>query len=390
MNNKHLKRLLRVIIKTFLTIMVLILIAVLSYYVTTLYYNSPSVKNGNSNIIEKIKSNYKVEDISKNAIISIKDDAIQNIMIEIFNKNTNNVDYLTIPANTQFDLSADLYQKLYTLEIDIPQIIIFSDLNKYFQGDELYQYTSLILGDLLETKISYYTVVSPDTFKNLFEDVQKYRSYKSAINDEDAGAITELYIMNIYTKDALNEIKNILGNKEGIQTYLEELYNGINSNLTLKNRLKYLDYYAQVREEQIYFHKIYGTDKKSTFVADLLQTRNLIEEIQNNDTYTLAQFDGGQSDVVIISSKDKVISIYNGANVSGLAKNFRDKLTSEGFTISSINNYDGGTLTNTKIVIKENGFGLDLLSYFSNAEIEVGEVPEGVDIMIILGSNDGK
>ena len=61
----------------------------------------------------------------------------------------------------------------------------------------------------------------------------------------------------------------------------------------------------------------------------------------------------------------------------------------KGFNIAGIGNYSGDTLEHTKIIVKEQGMGEDLLAYFKNAEIEVGELSQNVDIRIIIGSEDG-
>ena len=39
----------------------------------------------------------------------------------------------------------------------------------------------------------------------------------------------------------------------------------------------------------------------------------------------------------------------------------------------------------TKIIVKEEGLGKDLLEFVGTANIEVGNLPEGVDIQVLLG-----
>ena len=40
----------------------------------------------------------------------------------------------------------------------------------------------------------------------------------------------------------------------------------------------------------------------------------------------------------------------------------------------------------TKIIVKEDGLGEDLLEFVGTASIEVGNLPEGVEIQILLGT----
>ena len=53
-----------------------------------------------------------------------------------------------------------------------------------------------------------------------------------------------------------------------------------------------------------------------------------------------------------------------------------------------IGDYSAETLTQTKIIVKENGAGKDLAQYFSNPVIETGTVESGYDIKIIIGTTD--
>ena len=96
-----------------------------------------------------------------------------------------------------------------------------------------------------------------------------------------------------------------------------------------------------------------------------------------------------EEETSLISSKDKTITIYNGAYINGLAGRWRDRLQEDGYQIEGIYNYSGGTRDTGKIIVSEEGMGVDLQKeYFPNAEIEVGVPEEGVDIQIILGRSE--
>ena len=40
------------------------------------------------------------------------------------------------------------------------------------------------------------------------------------------------------------------------------------------------------------------------------------------------------------------------------------------------------------IITKDSNTGYDLLKYFDNAQIKKGDVPEGIDILVIVGKAD--
>ena len=85
-----------------------------------------------------------------------------------------------------------------------------------------------------------------------------------------------------------------------------------------------------------------------------------------------------------------MIEILNSTGINGLASSFQEKLVEQGMNVIRIGNYGDSTLEHTKIIVKEEGTGEDLLPYFEDATIEVGTLENGIDIRIILGTNDGK
>lgn len=96
-----------------------------------------------------------------------------------------------------------------------------------------------------------------------------------------------------------------------------------------------------------------------------------------------------------IPSNNKKILVLNSTRVAGVAKAWMNKLTSEGFTTVETGNYSLSQESQTKIYVAEEGMGKDLAEYFSDASIEVGSLDsgidvstDGVDIFIVIGSND--
>lgn len=91
-----------------------------------------------------------------------------------------------------------------------------------------------------------------------------------------------------------------------------------------------------------------------------------------------------------ISSVGHSIEVLNSTDVAGLAKSWQDKLTAAGFTVSQIGNYETETLTSTKIIVTQDGMGQDLVAQFKNATVEVGTISSGVEIQIIIGTEDAQ
>lgn len=92
--------------------------------------------------------------------------------------------------------------------------------------------------------------------------------------------------------------------------------------------------------------------------------------------------------VELISSVGHSIEILNSTDVAGVAAGWQERLNGEGFTVSQIGNYEVETLSTTKIIVTEDGMGMDLLEYFPGASVEVGTIDSGVEIQIIIGTSD--
>ena len=96
-----------------------------------------------------------------------------------------------------------------------------------------------------------------------------------------------------------------------------------------------------------------------------------------------------------ISSSEKKILVLNSTKVSGLAKAWMNKLQGDGFQNMTTGNYSVSGQAQTVIYVPEEGMGQDLIGYFTDAQIEVGSInsgidvsTDGVDIFIVIGSND--
>lgn len=356
-------------LKSFIVLAVLFLFGLSSYKLTMLYYTKvqPPTESKAATVIEGLINDVDVKDVSVNLIYSVNEDTdkIDALVLEIFNTYTNNLDYITIPANTQFTISNDVYQKLCAINSEAPQIIKLSDLNEYFDKKTVYQYGVVIAEDLLGTDISYYTVTSDAYFNTLFKKTKGVEVLSADIDKQIA----------------------LVKDKSKLKDYISEIYSHADSNLSLKNKLKYLDSYMKIDPTLIYYHSISGAKDKNGFTADVTKSRQLVKEILANKAYESSQTEIGVA-TQEISSKGLAIEILNGSNISGLAATYQNKLAADGFTISSIGNNSDTTVATTVIYVKKDGEGRDLLQYFHGATIKQAELPDSVEIRIVLGAAD--
>ncbi|MCM1494649.1 MAG: LytR C-terminal domain-containing protein [Bacteroides sp.] len=91
-----------------------------------------------------------------------------------------------------------------------------------------------------------------------------------------------------------------------------------------------------------------------------------------------------------ISSVGHTIEVLNSTDTAGVAAGWQEKLNAAGFNVTQIGNYETETLTGTRIIVTQEGMGQDLVGQFRNATVEVGTISSGVEIQIIIGTDDAQ
>lgn len=362
----------RIFLKSVIGIAIFFVLGFSSYKVTMWYYeNVGEVKDDEESLskyISDIDTDGVAEDVSKNMILAVDEETgrITKVLVEIVNQNTGNIDYITIPNNLEFTMSYDLYKKLATANPDVPQIVCIKKIHNYFSGESLYQCAQLLFEDVMDISFSYYTVIPNDVFKEMFK------------TDKATGAQK--------WKDSFEAEMAALHTKEDYEDFFDKYYEKATSNLPREKKDVYIDTYLESVPDQVAFSVVSGESCDDVFVLSVEETNYLINRILENDPYTDENQPATEK---AASSVGLVIEILNSTGINGLASSFQEKLVEQGMNVISIGNYSDSVLECTKIIVKEEGYGEDLLPYFKDATIEVGELSSGVDIRIILGTNDG-
>lgn len=371
--------------KSLLVICLLFFTGFASYKAALFYFNERGISKGGkvSAMIQELYGDVAVEDISKNLIYSVdsKSGKIKGLVLEIFNTNTGNMDYITIPANTEVTISNELYQKLAKAGCEAPQIIKLSAIHKYFSEDTMYEYGELILNDLLGIDISYYTVVEPEVFKRIFEKTE----IKEAAETESGAVIQtlKLWTMKESYKD---ELKAIEKEEKAVKDYIESAYESCSSNLPVRSKKKYAVDYLKWNIDYTYVHIIPGVTEGKVYTALPDRAKALLEQVLGNTAYTGPQ--ALSENVSSADSKEAAIEILNGSQIDGLAARYQASLEEQGYRVASIGNYMGQLKTQSSILVREEGLGADLLLFIEGAELTVSDtLPEGIDIQVILGTD---
>lgn len=371
-------------LKSFLILLALLATGFIGYKGTNFYYSKFGGPGDDkaAQIIKELYGEVEVVDIAINLIYCVDgDNQINAMVLEIFNTNTSNMDYVTIPLKSQFTISNELYQKLCASGCDAPQIMKLSKMDEYFSDETLYEYGVILLEDLLDIDINYYTAVAKDTFKQMFKKKAPPLSY----NEE--GIVISSDVQWNLKQSYLKEIGALTDESE-LEDYIREKLKKCKSNLNTKSKLEYGEKYRKVNPSLIYTHSIYGVLENNSFDIDVERTNLLFQQLLSNSSYTMEQKDtNGGTKAVERISLGAAIEILNGSGITGLAAKYQTSLLEGGYTVSKIGNYTSQTEQATRILVKEEGLGADLLEYFEGASIEVSQLPDGVDIEIILGSD---
>lgn len=403
------------LLKSVLVIVSVLAVGVISYKVSYQVL-SRRMEDGKIDVSDRelteILDVAKTDEVSKNLIYVVNEkQAITHMMLEICNTNTFNMDYITIPVKTDYTIPTKMYQKLCVVDEEIPQIIRLSRLRKYFtdlDDEKAYGYAELIVEKLLDTDISYFTVISEELYQSHYTQKKATTSYKkrtAAQNGAEAagntpdpatpaadskGSVTMK--LSVVSDAYLNQLKDIAGDREKIADYIKTQYaekNKLTSNLTVYNKIGYVEAYEKINAEFYHYWGVPGTFSDGIFTIDGASSSAFIKKLEKNtETYSEAQSFGKVSKKKLISSVGKKILILNGSKITGLAASKQKELVNAGFTVPKVGDYTKETLTQTRIIVTRDGMAQDLLTYFKEPEIVAGTVENGYEIQIILGTVD--
>ena len=399
------------LLKSILVIMSILAVGFISYKVSYGYL-SRQLEEGKLDVQEKelesILDQAKTDEISKNLIYVINDkQKITHMMLEICNTNTNNMDYITIPVNTDYTIPAKMYQKLCVVDEEIPQIVRLSMLRKYFadmKDSDAYGYAELIMEKILKTDISYFTVITEDIYELHYQE-QKMTTQYTKVQDSsvqtaspDGSSKPQNYSASVTMKVTVlsdsftNQLYFLFVYESKIMVYIKDQYgkDGVQSNLTVYNKIGYIGAYMKMDPSLYHYWGLPGEYNGKLFRADTLSASKFIKKLESvTETYTEPQSEEKAVPVKKqVSSVGKKIIILNGSKIAGLAALKQNELVDAGFTVPKVGDYTQEVLTRTRIIVSKKKMGADLTAYFKNPELVVGETQNGYDIEIILGTVD--
>lgn len=365
MAKKVLKIFLWGFLKTLFVIACMLACAVAGFFGTRYYYSQKNVSAVNK------ESAATRDDVAKNLIYVWNEEKqkISSCVLEVFDSESHDLYFITIPVNGELTLSTEIYQKLSRISEEVPQLIRLADLTKYFKTeDEAYGYGVIMLENCFDIDISYYTVVSKSDFDARFET----KKVKSGRGKVDGRVLRDEYLSE-------------MSSEQDMESYLKELDKKMKSNLSTKDRLSYAEAYTEVQQDAIQYYALPTIREGKSYIFDIEKCSSIFQKC-NVDGSALTN-DGNAAGSGSKEVKLQNIVILNSTPTTGVAAKWSELFAGEGYQVKEIGNYSP-KLQNTRIIVSEDGQGEEFLDYFADAEIRTGALPEGAEAQIIIGTDD--
>lgn len=200
------------------------------------------------------------------------------------------------------------------------------------------------------------------------------------------GDVGRIQVQQMFLKALAEKVLSTESIVKNLGDYIKVMYKHVETDVSLTDALKYANYITKIDMSKMTMETLPGVGQYvggvSYFIHDPAATQEMVDRI----FYSVAPVvneDGS------IDSKSLLIEVSNGGNVTGLAGRFTEMLSQEGYRLTDPTTYNGEQMNYTRIQVKTQGAGKDLVKYFDNAKVEQAPSDMGsADIRIILGTNE--
>jgi len=385
-------------------------------------------KKGESDDGNFLKDLFKDKKTKTNVVIfGVDEDEIRTdvMIVASFDSKTKDINLVSIPRDTRIVLEGSLYQELKLKNSSMGKAIKLNELHAYAGKGHRTEYSIGAIEELMDIDIDYYVKMNFAGFRKVVDAVGGVEVYvPQDMKYEDP--TQDLYINLKKGKQTLNgaqaeqlvrfrkgyangDIGRINTQQDFMKALIKEMldfdivkiknilmvaYEYVETDFGLDDMLKYIKYVNDIKLENVTLKTIPGEakyiDNRSYFVIDKEQAKKVSDDLfKEQDVSKDGNLEVNEK-TKQIDSKDKNTEILNGTTTNGLARAFKNKLESEGFTIKSIDNYTGEKYKKTKIIVRGKNMGQDLQKYFNESEIVVDDryLPSNIDIRVILGLSE--
>ena len=400
----------------FIIVVCFVALSFVAVYAYTKATYTPENGYENTPKVSEVLGTMLKDDININVLVCGVDEAETRtdvIFVANFDSKSGTVKLLSIPRDTYTEVTSAVKNKIVNAGRSIPSVVKMNAVHAYAGKDIGMDCLQMQIEDLLDIEIDNYVLFNTEAFRavvDIIGGVDMYVPENMYYSDPVQGLYINLkegqqhldgdqaeqlvrnrqyvngdlgrievqhHFLSAFVKQVMNT-DTILSNAPSL---IKAAFEYIQTDMSLGDMLKYAKYINDIKSSEILTETIPGyaqyINGVSYYIADTSSIGQAVDEIF---------YSGGE---YLTSSKHKNI---NGGEIMGLAGRARDTLEDEGFTISKVSTYKGDQTEYTRIIVKEEGQGQDLLPYFDNAVIIVDDLLLGGndDILIILGIGQGE
>lgn len=430
------KRFFSFLLKVVVVVLLMLCIGVgsfegVTYYLTGSLYDfrekaQEADNTGDTDTQTESVTETKNEDMENTLLfVDSEDNMSEYIFLSMLNKKTKALDVILFPENPQVQVSRDLLKKISEKLDGKSNTVEFCDIERVF-GEEKYDILCEIVGEMLNIEVSgwdHMTAKNATSFLNMISPVEttmkdtiSYRNGKGTLKVLEEGDVsldgeTAASYLAYLDGTTLQESNRLDRMVNYLEEYLDRLISEKKSTTIMEKYQKctessedrsFEDMTDALKTSDVDFitlRILQGSESGDFFVIDnqkvQLQISALIkqaasyskdgeedttEEDSDEDTDPIYE---GESD-----SKDLSIELYNAAYVRGIASEWEYFLEDEGYNITIVDTYQQeGPISTTRIILEKEGIGEDLLKYFPNADVSVGDISTGGDIQVYIGTD---
>ncbi|MDD3393209.1 MAG: LCP family protein [Anaerotignum sp.] len=200
------------------------------------------------------------------------------------------------------------------------------------------------------------------------------------------GDVGRIEVQQLFLKALAEKVLSTETILKNLPDMISVMYKYIETDVSLSDAIKYMNYVDKMDMSKISMETLPGVGQYvggvSYFLNDAEETREMVDRV----FYSVAADTEGTA----TDSKSLLIEVANGGSITGLAAQYSKKLEEAGYKVGSPSNYSGEQNSYTRIQVKQEGVGSDLISFFTDAKIEVApdEVGDDAEIRIILGTKE--
>lgn len=394
-----------------------------------------NVNHNNVNFLDALlKKNLKMNV----AVFGVDKDGTRTdvVFVAHYDSAQESVSLVSLPRDTRVSLSPDVESLLESKKRTYNAVTKLNAVHAYGGKDACCEATVMQIEDFLGIKIDHYVKINLEAFRaivdavggvevdvpqdmywdmrdtgdpliNLKKGVQlldgdkaeqlvRFRRYA----DGDVGRIQ---VQQQFLKALAEKVLSTETIVKNLGEYISVVYKYVDTDISMADAMKYANYIDQIDMNKITMETLPGAGEYiggvSYFVNDTDATREMVDRIFYNtgtstDTATataspvVQQQEEVKEKPVQIDSKTLLIEVCNGGYKDGMAGKYTDMLKAEGYQTSKPTTYKKEQLEHTRIQVRQEGTGQDLVSYFSDARIEQmpADYTGEADIRIVIGT----